>query len=118
MLQMGALGYWHRGGQQSLREQILSPGQAIGSHEECCKEDNMVTSLHITAGPRSSGLTECWVMLQALLGCLASFLTPLCRFDVLPPTSRLSLEVRYSETSHPWVGTAPFHGLTSVVVSP
>jgi hypothetical protein len=92
--------------EQSLRKQVLSPGQATGRHEECCKE-NMATCLHITAAPRFSGLTVCLMMLQVLLGCLVGSLTPPCGFDVLPLVSHLSLDIRYSKPSHPWVGTAP-----------
>lgn len=114
---MGVLGYWPRGGEKSSRKQVLSPGQAIGHHEECCKEI-MATSLHIIAAPRSSGLTECWMMLQALLGCLAGSLTPPCGCDVISSVSHLSLDIRYSKPSHPWVGTAPSGSLTSEAVSP
>lgn len=114
---MRVLGCWPQGGEQSLRKQALPPGQAIGHHEECRKEI-VAMSLHITAAPRSRGLTEWWIMLQALLGCLAGSLTPLCRFDVIPLVSHLSLDIRCSKPSHPWVGTALSSGLTTMAVSP
>lgn len=37
---------------------------------------------------------------------------------MLSPVSDLSLDVRHSKPSHPWVGTAPSNDLTYVAVSP